>query len=137
MVAMPKSESSTSCRRPNSMFSGLIDIAVDEFLLVRILQGVGYLLERSDDHRERDQAAFRIAMPQRAIGGIVHHQEGHAVLHIIIEDAHNRRMHEPGDGLRFLLKVLGLNAAQMGMHYLDSRLLVEPQVLPAVDLSIA
>ncbi len=35
-----------------------LDITVDEFLLVRVLQGVSYLLDHRDDHRERHQAAL-------------------------------------------------------------------------------
>ena len=45
-------------------------------------------------------------------------------------------MHEGRDGLGFLLEMLGLNTAQMGMQYLDSCLLIQPHVLPQVDLSI-
>ena len=39
-----------------------LDITVDEFLLVSVLQGVGYLLDHRDDHWERDQAAFGIPL---------------------------------------------------------------------------
>jgi hypothetical protein len=113
------------------------DIAVDEFLLMSILQGISDLLDRGDDDRERDQAPFGIAVPQRAIRCIVDHEKGHAILYIIIEDTHDAWMHERGNGLRFLLEVLGLLLGQMGMQYLDGRLLVEPHMLSEVDLSIA
>jgi hypothetical protein len=46
-------------------------------------------------------------------------------------------MHERGNGLRFLLEVLRLLLSQMGMQYLDSRLLIEPHMLSEVDLGIA
>jgi hypothetical protein len=114
-----------------------LDITVDEFLLVRVLQGVSYLLDRRDNHRERDQATFRIAVPQRAMRGIVHDEKRHTLLHIEIEDTDDRGMSQRGDGLGFLLEVLGLNGAQMGMQHLDGCLLVEPHMLPEIDLGIA
>src|SRR5260221_12115461 len=46
-------------------------------------------------------------------------------------------MGERGDGLGFLLEVLGLLVSQMGMQHLDGGLLIEPQVLAQVDLGIA
>ncbi len=45
-------------------------------------------------------------------------------------------MHEGRNGLRFLLEVLCLSTAQMGMQHLDSCLLVESQMLPQVNLGI-
>src|SRR5438552_2910535 len=90
-----------------------LDIAVDDLVFVRILQGVGHLLDRRDDDRERDQAAFGIATPQRPIGGIIHDEKRHAFLYIVIEDAYDSRMHERSDSLSFLLEMLGLNTAQM------------------------
>ena len=44
MVAMPKSESSISCRCPTQHILWL-DIAMDELLLVGVLQGLSYLLD--------------------------------------------------------------------------------------------
>ncbi len=108
-----------------------------EFLLVCVLQGGGHLLHIGDDLGEWHQAPFGIAPPQCTIGGIVHHQEGHAVLHIEIEDAHDGGMSQLGDGLGFVLEVLGLLAAQVDMQHLDGRLLIEAHVLPEVDLGIA
>ncbi len=46
-------------------------------------------------------------------------------------------MGERGDGLGFLLEMLGLGLGQMGMQHLDGGLLIEPQVLAEVDLGVA
>jgi len=46
-------------------------------------------------------------------------------------------MHERGNGLRFLLEVLGLLVGQMSMQHLNRRSLVEPYMLSEVDLSVA
>ena len=73
-----KSESSTSCRRTQQHILRL-DIAVNEFLFVGILQGISYLLDRRDDDRERDQATFRVETPLASHWGhsrspeMVHH----------------------------------------------------------------
>jgi len=63
------------------------------------------------------------------MGGIVHHQERHALLHIVVEDAHNRVVDERGNCLGFLLEVLGLFVSEMGVQHLDGGLLIEPKVL--------
>ena len=91
-----------------------LDITMDKLLFVRILQGCSHLLDRGDDHRKRNQAAFWIAMPQRAIRGIVDHQKGHAFLHIKIEHTYDRGMSECGDGLGFLLEVFRLQRRSDG-----------------------
>ena len=39
-----------------------LDIAVNKFLLVRLLQSISHLLDGRDDHRQRDQAAFGIPL---------------------------------------------------------------------------
>ena len=56
---------------------------------------------------EGDNAAFGVALAQRATRGILHHQEGHAVLHVVIQDAHNRGVLKLGNRLGFLMEVLG------------------------------
>src|SRR5260370_28775013 len=136
MVAMPKSESNTSCRRPSSMFSGLISRWMN-FCSCAYCKASATCLTEENDPWQRNQAAFGIAAPQRATRGIVDHQKGHALLHIVIEDPHDARMDECGDGLGFLLEVLRLQLAQMRMQHFDGRLLVEPHGLSQVDLGIA
>ncbi len=46
-------------------------------------------------------------------------------------------MSQRSDGLGFLLEVFDLLTTQVSMHNLDGRLLIEPHMLPEVDLSIA
>lgn len=46
-------------------------------------------------------------------------------------------MDKRGDGLGFLLEVLGLGLGEMGMQHFDGGLLIEPQVLPKVHLGEA
>jgi hypothetical protein len=39
-----------------------LDIAVDELLLVGVLQGLSYLLDHRDNHLQRYQAAFGVPL---------------------------------------------------------------------------
>ena len=82
-----------------------LDIAVDDLVLVRILQSVGHLLDVGDERRERDHLSLGMAPPQGTIGGILHHQKGHALLYIKIEDAYDSGVSECGNGLGFALEV--------------------------------
>src|SRR6266849_7006225 len=114
-----------------------LDIAMNEFLLVGILQGSRCLLDKRDDLGKRNDLALGIAPAQGAMGGIIHHQKGHALLHIKIEDAHNSGMSQRRDGLGFMQEVLGLLATQVGVEHLDGRLLLESHVLAQIYLRIA
>ena len=75
-----------------------------------------------------------MALPQRAIGGILHDQKGHPLLHIKIEDGDDGGVSESSNGLGFALEVLRFCVGQMQMQHLDGRLLTEAQVLAQVDL---
>ena len=114
-----------------------LHIAMDEFLLVGVLQSISHLLHRGKDLGEGHDTALGVAAPQGAIGGVIHHQERHPVLHIVIEDAHNGRMGQLRDGLRFLGEMLGLLAGQVGMQHLDGRLQVQPHMLAQIHLGKA
>ena len=107
-----------------------LDIAVDELLLVRVLQGGSDLLHGGNNLSERNDTPLGIVPPQRAIGGVVHHQKRHPVLYIIIQDAHNGGMHQLRNRLGLLVEVLGLLAGQVGVQHLDRRLQSEPHMLP-------
>ena len=76
-------------------------------------------------------------LSQRATLSIIHDQKGHAVLHIVVEDADDRGVDKCRDDLRFLLKVFSLGLGEVRVQYLDGGLLVEPQVLAQVHLGKA
>jgi hypothetical protein len=114
-----------------------LDVAVDELALVGVLQGRPHLLHVGVELGEGDETAPGIALAQGAARSIVHHQEGHAFLHIVIQNAYNCGVRQLRDGLRFLLKVLCFLASQIRMQHLDGRLQLQPHVLAQVHFCIA
>lgn len=85
------------------------DIAVNELLVVSILQGVSSLLHIGDNSRERNRLALGVSFSQCAMSTIVHHQEWDAVTgDIKVQHAHDVRMYKLGDCLSLLLKALDL-----------------------------
>src|SRR5881227_2091901 len=114
-----------------------LDITMDKLLFMCILQGCCHLLHKGVDLRYGYQATPGVTLSQGAVGGIIHHQKRHAILHIEIEHAHNRGMCQPGNRLCFLLEVLSLAARQVRMQHLNGCLQIQPYMLPKVDLSIA
>ena len=75
-----------------------LDIAMNNLLLMRILQRRGNLAHIADYCCYRQLCAPRILLTQRAIGGIVHHEVGDIILHIKFEHSYNLRMNQAGDG---------------------------------------
>ena len=53
-----------------------LDIAVNQALLMRVLQGGSYLSRVVDNGEHRHTGTLRMAVSQGAFGSIVHHQEG-------------------------------------------------------------
>src|SRR6266849_1326161 len=75
---------------------------------------------------------------QRAVGGIVHDEEGHAVFDIEVQHAHDMRVDERCDGLGLAMKVLDVGSVcQVGVQDFDGGLHVKPQVLTEIDLGEA
>src|SRR5712692_388479 len=77
--------------RPNQHIFRL-DIPVNDFFIMGILQSIGYLLQIRENNGRSDNGVSRMALSQRAIGGIVQHQEGSVLQHVKIKDADNMRM---------------------------------------------
>ena len=107
-----------------------LDITVNVLALMRIMQARCHLLDRGENLRQRHHRALGIAPSQGTSRRVIHHQKRHPVLHIIIQDAYNRGMHQRGNRLGFLLEVLDLLLSQMRMQHFDGRLQIEPHMLP-------
>src|SRR6266849_7233538 len=72
---------------------------------------------------------------QGAVGGVVHHEERDAILDIEVKNAHNMRVDERCNGLRFAVEVLDVGSVcQLGVQDFDGGLHVEAQVLAEIDL---
>ncbi len=114
-----------------------LDIAVNQPLFVGVLQGSCYLPYSGQDGLEAQLPAFGIALAQRAVGGILHHQKRGAALHAKIEDAQDMRMLQPGDSLRLAEKVIQIAFAQAGMQHFDGCLRLQVEVFAQIDLGKA
>ncbi len=89
---------------PDEHILGL-EVAMDEFLLVGILQGVGNLRHVGDDRCQG------VALTQRARGRVVHDQEGGAALHAKVQHLYNVVMHQARERPRFRAELLHLSGS--------------------------
>jgi hypothetical protein len=110
---------------------------MDELLIVRILQRVGYLLCVGDDACQRNEAASWMALPQSPIGGIVEYKKGDFIHDTEIQHAHNMRMHQTGEGARLPKKPLKIIAFYSGLEHLESNRRIEIHMLREVDIGKA
>jgi len=111
---------------------------MDQLLLMGILQGVGNLLDVGDDGRQRQRHAFGMLATQGAVGGVVYHEEGDAILDIEVQDAHDMRVNERGNSLGLELEVLYVvGIGQLGVQDFDGGLPIESQVLSEVNFGEA
>ena len=51
------------------------------------------MVDVGEDGRERKSLAFGVALSQGAMGGIVHHEKGEAILDSKVQDADDMGMH--------------------------------------------
>ncbi len=102
-----------------------------------ILQGRTHLLDVGEDQVKWQLAAFEMPLPERAMRSILHHQKGHAVLQGKIQDAHDMRMAQSNQGLRFLQKDGLLLLGEHRVADFESCLALEVEVLPQVDRGLA
>ncbi len=75
-----------------------------------------------------------MAIPQCAIGRVVHDQKRHAVLHAKVNDAHNMRVFEAGDHPRFSQEVFHVGAGKARLEHFDRRLCLEVNMFAEVDI---
>src|SRR6266852_3963894 len=110
------------------------DVAMDESLVMGILQGVGDLLDVGDNRRKGQDCPFGIALAQRATCGVAHDEERGVIDDIKVEDAHDVRVFEMSDSLSLFLEVLDfLSAGESGVKDFDGGMGVQAQVLAQVD----
>ncbi len=82
-----------------------LDIAVNDFLFMSILEPFGDLFHIGDNGGQWYLAPLGIALAESALGGIVHHQEWCAICHPKIERSHNMRMLQLRYQTGFLVEV--------------------------------
>jgi hypothetical protein len=113
------------------------DVAVDEVLIVSVLQGGRHLLNVAQDYGQRKGNSFVMPFAHSAIGCIVHHQIGGFSFDPEVEDAHNVWMDQASDGTSLPAKGVGILAGQLRMEQLNGGLSPQVHMLAQVDLSEA
>src|SRR5260221_2047869 len=117
---------------------GRLDITMDEPLSMGILKGLGNLFYVGDDSGQRHTFSPWMPLAERATRVVLHHQEGYTLLNIEIKYVHNMRMLKGCNGVRFLLEGINILLRNSGMQDLDRcELLLEPEMLPQIDRSLA
>src|SRR5579884_612650 len=114
-----------------------LDIAMNDFLLVGILQSGGKLHDIIDNRIEGQACATRIALTHRSIGRVIHLQLMYNALDAKYKHAHDIRMSKAGNGARFIQKRSNILAFQTRMKYLYRSLGIEKHVLTQVDFGEA
>jgi hypothetical protein len=110
------------------------DVAVDEVLVVRILQGGGGLLDIAQDGGEGKRHSLGMPLAYGSIGRVVHHQIGGFSFDPEVEDAHDVWVHQASDGTGLPAKGVCILTCQLRMEQLNSGLGPQVDVLPQVDL---
>src|SRR5712691_1017395 len=99
-----------------------------------ILQGSGDLLDREDNRLQWQTRPFGMTVAEGSIKGILYHQKRSTILHCKIQHAHNVRMSETCQGLRFLHKAVGVLFAELRVKDFEGSTALEVDMLAQVDL---
>src|SRR5579884_3769197 len=114
-----------------------LDVAVYQVALVRILQGRSDLFDIRNQFRRWLRDASGEETAQRAMRRVIHHQKREVVLYAGIEDAHNMRVNQTGDGARLVKKCIDVLARQPGLQHFDSDQRLEIDMRTQVDIGEA
>ncbi len=79
-----------------------LHVAVNQFLVVGILQGFCCLIDIGNDGGEWEARSMWMFFAQGAIGSVVHHEVGNIVFDAKVEQAHDVGMDEPYKGASFI-----------------------------------
>lgn len=114
------------------------DVAVDELLVVGVLQCSRGLLEIGGNGCRRAWLACGHSPTQGAVGRVIHDQIGGAVFNGKMADADDIGMFQSGNRARLVLELLQFVALdQLGMQQFDSDLGPQANIDAQVDLSKA
>src|SRR5260221_1807464 len=114
-----------------------LDISVDLPGTVCIVQGGGSLACKGEDGRERELTAFRVALAQSAIGGVMHDEERSAIMDITFEDAHDMGMLKTRDGPHLREEALHMLVVESCAEELQCNLCAQIGMLSKVDIGEA
>src|SRR5207253_478794 len=114
-----------------------LDITMDQFLLMEVVQGLGHLLDVGDNGIKWHPCTFRVVLAQCAIGGILHDQKGNTIFYTKIEDTHDMGMKKASQHECLTAKLLTALTCEVRMQHFDGCLRIEVQVFSQVNFSKA
>src|SRR6266852_923704 len=114
-----------------------LDIAMDEFSVVGVLQGCRDLLDIGNDAYWQEWSAFGMAFAKRAVWSVVHDHKGDVVLYTKFQDADNVGVYKAGDSLRFDEELLHILANQAYGKHFDSSFGLQVNMFAEVDIGEA
>ncbi len=110
---------------------------MNQLLRMDIVQGFGHLPDVRDNDVRRYGCALRVALPQGAIGSILHNEKRQTIFYLKVQHAHDMGMYEARHRARLAAQLLLVLISEVGMQHFDGRLSAQVQVLSQVDLSKA
>src|SRR5215467_7003727 len=110
-----------------------LKVTVNQAPVMGILQRGGHLLEVGDDGLERQPHSLWMELAQGATRSILHDQKRRARLHPKVQDAHDMRMAQGGQGTSLAQKVFHLTLVPRAMEQFDGGLGAQMHMLSQVD----
>ncbi len=107
-----------------------LDIAMDHFFTMSILQSIGHLLDVGHDVFWRNSPTLWVKIAQGAHWSIIHDQKGNIVRYSIIEDPYDVRMYQADNSICCLaLETFRITFCQCTIEHFNSSEIVEPNML--------
>ena len=113
------------------------EIAMDQPLVMGILQGRSDIRDIADDGLEGNPAAARMAFAQSPTRRVLHHQIGHFLRKTKVENANNMRVIQVAQLTGFNEKVPHCIRGQMGVEHFDGNQRVEVDLFRQVHIGKA
>src|ERR1051326_3971019 len=110
------------------------DIAVDDALVIGMLQGAGRLLDKGKNRRWRYRDLLRKTSAKAAALGVWHHQVRHAALHAKVQQTSNVRMRKQPQQLGFSTEEFDVLTSQVRVEDFNDCLCARLHVFSQIDL---
>ncbi len=114
-----------------------LHIAVNQFAVMRKLQGARYLLDVGQNGDRLILPTLEKELPQRPIRRVIHHEIRQALLHSELQHPDDIGMFQPGNRARFLSEMVFFLGAEFSSQQLDSSRRTQVDMLAQIDLSKA
>ena len=110
------------------------NVAVDNFLVMRILQSGRDLPDILDHLSKRQPLAAWVALAHRSIGSVVHDQKWRVALQAEVQDANDIGMNQTDESARLRTKALDIFAREICVQEFNRGEIIEKHLLAEVDI---